>query len=422
MKNSNVIEFKNPEAGTSDILTTIIRQSAREMIACAIEAELQEFIKQHAELINADGKQQIVRNGYLPERKITTGIGSVDVKVPRVRDRGSDIEKVKFNSNIVPKHLRRSSSIEDLLPLLYLRGISTNDFQDTLEPLLGKNAKNISPGVVSKLKSSWENEYNNWRKNDLAGKKYAYWWADGIYLRARMETEKNCALVIIGVTPEGVKELVGLEIGYRESTDSWKELLLDLKSRGLDIAPLLATGDGALGFWGALSLLYPTTKHQRCWVHKTNNILDKLPKSLHSKAKRIIQDIYMSATRSEARKIIKKFVKQYGDKYPKAAKCLLKDEDALLAFYDFPAANWQHIRTTNPIESTFATVRHRTYKAKGCFSQTTILTMVFKLCLGAEQRWKKLYGYKELEELCNGTTFEDGVKVEADIDKFGEAA
>lgn len=396
-------------------MTSLIRHSAREMIACAVEAEFQEFMNQHADLINTNGKQRIVRNGYLPERQITTGVGSVDVKVPRVRDRGDEQEKIKFNSKIVPKHLRRSASIEDLLPLLYLKGISTNDFQDTLTPLLGKNAKNVSPGVISRLKSSWDNDYNSWRKRDLSGKQYAYWWVDGIYLQARMEEAKNCVLVIIGVTPEGVKELVGLEIGFRESKDSWKELLLDIQSRGLEASPLLAIGDGALGFWGALNEVHPTTAHQRCWVHKTANILDKLPKNLRSKAKSNIQDIYMSATRSDARKVIKNFIKKYGNKYPKAAECLLKDEDALLAFYDFPAANWIHIRTTNPIESTFATVRHRTYKAKGCFSQTTILTMVFKLCHGAEIRWKKLYGYKEVAELLNGAIFEDGIKVENEI-------
>lgn len=332
--------------------------------------------------------------------------------MPRVRDCNSCAEgKINFNSQIVPKHLRRSSSIEELLPLLYLKGISTNDFQEALSPLLGENAKNISPGVVSKLKSAWEFEYNSWRKRDLTGKNYIYIWADGIYLQARMEGSKHCVLVIMGATQDGVKELIGLEIGYRESKDSWKELLLDIKARGATIEPKLAVGDGALGFWGALNEVYANTKHQRCWVHKTANILDKLPKSMHKAAKREIQDIYIAENKASARKMLKKFIKKYSAKYPKATECLEKDEETLLTFYDFPAANWVHLRTTNPIESTFATVRHRTYKSKGAFSELTILTMVFKLCKEAEKRWKKLYGYLELPELANGVIYIDGIKV-----------
>ncbi len=410
MAKSNVIKFKNPEAGSADMLTSIIRSSAREMIACAVESELEAFLKEHNKLVMRDGKQRVVRNGYLPERQLTTGVGAIDVQVPRVRDRSDSSDKITFNSSIVPKHLRRSSSMEDFLPLLYLKGISTNDFADTLAPLLGENAKNISPGVISKLKSKWELEHQSWCSADLSAKNYVYLWADGIYLQARMEESKNCVLVIIGVTPKGNKELVALSVGFRESKNSWSDLLLDMKSRGLKQSPLLAIGDGALGFWGALSEVFPICKHQRCWVHKTANILDKLPKSLQAKAKKEIQNIYNSETRSDARKVIKKFVKIYNAKYPKATECLLKDEEQLLAFYDFPAENWVHIRTTNPIESTFATVRHRTYKAKGCFSQTTILTMVFKLCKGAENRWKKLYGYKQLLELTKGEKFVDGIK------------
>ena len=335
-----------------------------------------------------------------------------------MRDRKEVSDTIKFNSQIVPKHLRRSASMDELLPLLYLKGVSTNDFQQALEPLVGKEAKNISPAVISRLKSSWINEYNDWRKIDLSDKNYVYWWADGIYLQARMEESKNCVLVIIGVTPEGKKELVGLEIGYRESKESWRTLLLDIQSRGLSKSPLLTTGDGALGLWGALSEIHPDTAHQRCWVHKTANVLDKLPKSLKKTAKTILHDIYMAEYRDEAKKNIQKFSNTFRNKYPKAVECLLKDEIELLAFYDFPAANWQHIRTTNPIESTFATVRHRTYKAKGCFSQTTILTMVFKLCCGAEKRWKKLYGYEDLRELSMGIKFKDGVK----IDQVGKVA
>lgn len=411
MKDSKTIEFKNL-VGTTDILNNLIKTSAREMIAFAVEAELIEFMAQYAGLKNADGKQRLVRNGHLPERPLTTSIGPIDVKIPRVRDRGAQEELIKFDSKIVPKHLRRSASMQELLPILYLKGISTNDFADVLSPILGENAKNISAGVVSKLKSEWMPEYNNWSKRNLSGKNYLYIWADGVYLQARNEESKNCALVIIGVNPAGDKELLGLEIGFRESKESWKSILLDLKSRGLTTAPLLGIGDGALGFWGALREAYPTTKHQRCWVHKTSNVLDKFPKSMQAAVKKSLQEIYMAEDRATSRKMLKKFIAKYGAKYPKAAECLLKDEEALLAFYDFPARHWAHIRTTNPIESTFATVRHRTYKAKGCFSEQTILTMVFKLCQGAQKRWKKLYGYADLAELANGAKYVDGIKVE----------
>jgi putative transposase len=419
MTNSKAIEFINLD-GTKDILSNLIKNSAREMIACAVEAEVQDFLARHDGLLNTEGKQRIVRNGYLPEREITTGVGAIAVKMPRIRDRSDAEEKINFNSQIVPKHLRRSTSIEELLPLLYLKGISTNDFQEALSPLLGENAKNVSPGVVSKLKSTWELEYNSWRKRDLTGKNYIYIWADGIYLQARMAESKHCVLVMMGATQEGVKELIGLEIGYRESKSSWKELLLDIQFRGATIEPKLAVGDGALGFCGALNEVYPNTKHQRCWVHKTANILDKLPKNMHVIAKKEIQDIYMAENRAEAKKMLKKFVKKYSAKYPKATECLEKDEAILLTFYDFPAANWVHLRTTNPIESTFATVRHRTYKAKGAFSELTILTMVFKLCKGAEKRWKKLYGYLELPELAKGAIYIDGVKVAEAVNDQGK--
>ncbi|EPS74261.1 transposase, partial [Genlisea aurea] len=410
MSNNKVIEIKNPELKSNDLLTDLIRGSAKKMLACAIEQELQDFLIKNSDLLANNNKPRIVRNGYLPERKITTGIGSIDVKLPRVRDRGDNKDKINFASNIVPKHLRRSASIEELLPLLYLKGISTNDFQQVLEPLLGGKAKNISAGVISKLKSNWEQDYKKWNDRDLSNKEYVYWWVDGIYLQARMEEEKNCVLVIVGVTPDGVKELVGLEIGFRESKASWLLLINQLKENGLKIAPKLATGDGSMGFWGAINEAFPETKHQRCWVHKTANVLEKLPKNLQKQAKRMLQEIWMSDTKKNALKAYKKFIDFFKTKYPKATECLEKDKEKLLTFYDFPAENWQHIRTSNPIESTFATVRHRTYKAKGCFSQTTILTMVFKLCLDAEKRWKKLYGFNRLAEVISGVKFIDGVK------------
>ena len=415
MSNNKVIEIKNPELKSNDLLTDLIRSSAKEMLARAVEVELEDFLAKHAGLSTSDNKARIVRNGYLPERQIVTGIGSIDVKVPRVRDRGKEQEKINFTSNIVPKYLRRSASIEELLPLLYLKGISTNDFQQALQPLLGANAKNSSPSTISKLKANWEQEYIHWNKRDLTGKEYVYWWVDGIYLQARMEEAKNCVLVIIGVTPNGIKELVGLEVGFRESKESWLLLLNQLKENGLKIEPKLAIGDGSLGFWGAINEACPTTKHQRCWVHKTANILDKLPKNLQKQAKRMLQEIWMADTKDNAKKAYKIFIKNFKAKYPKAVECLEKDQDKLLTFYDFPAENWQHIRTTNPIESTFATVKHRTYKAKGCFSQKTILTMVFKLCLDAQTRWKKLYGFNRLAEVISGVQFVNGIKAKNKI-------
>ena len=418
MKDSKIIDIKNPELQSNDLLTDLIRNSAKQMIACAVEAELEEFLNKNSNLVIANNKSRVVRNGYLPERSITTGVGSVKVKIPRIRDRGDHKEKIKFESSLIPKHLRRSQSLEELLPILYLKGISTNDFRQVLTPLLGDNAKNISPSIVSKLKSGWEQEYIQWNRRDLSGKEYVYLWVDGIYLQARMESERNCVLVVIGVTPEGVKELVGLEIGFRESKASWLDLLNSLKDNGLTIPPKLAIGDGSLGFWGAISEVFPGTKHQRCWVHKTANILDKLPKGLQKKAKQMLQDIWMAANKKDALKAYKKFIKYFSAKYPKATNCLIKDKDKLLTFYDFPAENWQHIRTTNPIESTFATVRHRTYKAKGCFSQATILTMVFKLCLDAQTRWKKLYGFSRLLEVSQGVIFINGIKSRKRNNKF----
>ena len=398
MSNIKTIEIKNPELKSNDLLTDLIRGSARETLAHGIELELQDFLRKNSELLVNNNKSRIVRNGYLPECKITTGIGSIEVKLPRVRDRSDSKNKINFTSNIVPKHLRRSASIEELLPLLYLKGISTNDFQQALQPLLGANAKNISAGVISKLKANWEQDYIKWSKRDLSTKEYVYWWVDGIYLQARMEETKNCVLVIIGVTPAGVKELVGLEIGFRESKASWLLLMNQLKENGLKIAPKLAIGDGSLGFWGAINEAFPTTKHQRCWVHKTANILEKLPKNLQKQAKRMLQEIWMADTKKNAFKAYKIFIDFFKAKYPKVVECLEKDKEKLLTFYDFPAENCQHIRTTNPIESTFATVRHRTYKAKGCFSKTTILTLV-SVCLGKDY-FSIIYMFVHFFSLC----------------------
>ena len=403
----NIVEIKKPEV-IKDLLTEVIRKGARQLLTVAIEAEVNEFLTQHSQSHIEGDKARFVRNGYLPEREIQTGIGSVAIEVPRVRDRGFEKDGIHFNSTIIPKYLRRSESMNEFLPLLYLKGISVNDFADVLTPLVGAAAKNLSPGVISHLKEAWEGDYDEWCKRDLKEKCYVYWWADGIHLQARMEDAADCILVIVGVTEQGDKEILSIEGGHRESKESWLMLLRNLKERGLTIAPKLAVGDGALGFWGALTEAYGETKHQRCWFHKIGNVLDKLPKSQQARAKKLLQDIWMAATREDADKAFIFFIKTYESKYFKATECLEKDKEELLAFYDFPAEHWTHIRTTNPIESTFATVRHRTYKSKGCFSRTTILTMVFKLCESAQTRWRKLRGFAYLGDVIVGIKFING--------------
>ena len=413
MQKDNVITLKKPETN-SDILTEVLRNGARQLLAKAVEAEVKEFLDQHND---PDTKSRFVRNGYLPEREIQTGIGTVAVEVPRIRDREN---KIRFGSSVIPKYLRRSISMNEFLPLLYLKGISTNDFVDALTPLVGENAKNLSPGVISRLKAEWEDEYGVFRKRNLSQNRYVYFWADGIHLQARMEDSKECVLVIIGATEQGTKELLAIEGGHRESKESWMSLLLDLKNRGLTLAPKLSVGDGALGFWGALTEVYGDTRHQRCWFHKMGNVLDKLPKSLQPRAKTQLQEIWMSETRNDAYAAFDLFIKTYESKYPKATECLQKDKEELLAFYDFPAEQWAHIRTTNPIESTFATVRHRTYKSKGAFSRTTILTMVFKLCESAEKRWHRLRGFNYLADVIRNVKFTDGVRQEMENGSVNE--
>lgn len=412
MENDNVLSFKLPEDDQPihDLLTTTVLSSARQLLTIAVEAEAINFIEKYQQQLS-DGKARLVRNGYLPEREITTGIGPVTAKIPRVRDRGDDSgNKINFESNIVPKYLRRSGDMNELLPVLYLKGLSTGDFIEALEPIVGPEAKNLSPSVVSRLKSNWSAELDQWRKSDLSKKKYVYFWADGIYLSARMEHEKQCVLVIVGVTDKGKKELVALDIGFRESKQSWLEVMRDLKQRGLMTAPKLAVGDGALGFWGALNEEFPGTRHQRCWFHKMGNILNILPKSLQPKAKSELQQIWMASTRKEAVKAFKSFCSTYQSKYPKAVEKLEKDRDELLAFYDFPAEHWASIRTTNPIESIFATVRHRTKKSKGCHSRKTIETMVYKLIQSAQKRWHRIRGFKHLADVITDVQFVDGEK------------
>jgi putative transposase len=411
MKDSNVVEIAKSRNELRDQLTMLIQEGAQQMLAQAIEAEVEAFLAGFATERNALGYQRLVRNGYLPERQIQTGVGAVKVKMPRVRDTGGGLgERIRFSSKILPPYLRRTKSIEELIPWLYLKGISTGDFSEALAALLGEDAPGLSASTISRLKEVWKTEMTAWQSRDLSKKRYVYFWADGIHFNVRLDEAKQCILVIIGATAEGKKEMVGMWDGYRESEQSWKELLLDLKRRGLKNGPKLAVGDGGLGFWKALPQVYGHTLAQRCWVHKTGNVLNKLPKGSQKQAKQRLHEIWMAETKKEAEKAFDYFLEAYRAKYPKAAKCLEKDREELLAFYDFPAEHWKHIRTTNPIESTFATVRLRTNKTRGCLSRQSVLTMVFRLCQCAENKWRKLDGSKHLAEIIKGVSFVDGFR------------
>jgi putative transposase len=409
MKHDNVIQIEKPETITKDLLTDILQKGSQRLLAIAVEAEIEGCIDFYKDLKDDLGRQRIIRNGYNPEREIQTGIGQIKVKVPRSRDRQPDGEPIRFTSSILPPYLRRTRSIEELLPWLYLKGISTGDFSDALEALLGKDAPGLSANTISRLKVKWIAEMDQWKKRKLNGKHYVYFWADGLYSNVRM-AEKQCLLVIIGVTESGKKELVALEDGFRESELSWLSVLRDLKKRGLEEGPKLAIGDGALGFWKAIAQIYPEAQWQRCWVHKTANVLNKLPKSLQSKAKEHLHDIWMAPGFEEAEKNFDVFIELYGAKYPKATECLEKDRDKLLNFYSYPAEHWKHIRTTNPIESTFATVRLRTKKVRNCFSSQSVVTMAFQLCRCAEKRWQKINAVKKLAKVIEGVQFVDGVE------------
>jgi putative transposase len=409
----NVLKLAQP--GTfSDSLTEILRNGARSLLAQAVEAEVADWLGHHRDLTTEDGRQRLVRHGHLPERQIMTGIGPVGVRQPRVRDRAGDSgERIRFSSAILPPYARRTKSLEVLIPILYLKGVSTGQFSEALAALLGPDAGGLSASTVGRLKEAWSHEHVIWAKRDLSAKRYVYFWADGIHVQARLEDNAQCLLVIIGATPEGKKELVGLIDGVRESALSWKQLLLDLKRRGLETGPQLAVADGALGFWQAIEEVWPKTRGQRCWVHKTANVLNKLPKSQQSKAKLGLQDIWMAETRKDATSAFNTFVDLYGVKYDKAVACLTKDRDALFAFYDFPAEHWKHLRTTNPIESTFATVRHRTVRAKGCLSNRTALAMIFKLAEAAQKSWRRLDGHNQLPKLITGVKFNDGIEAKS---------
>lgn len=401
-------DFAKEEINSWSVLEEIARRGAQKMLQMALENEIQEYIDAHSNLVDENNKRIVVRNGYLPERGIVSGIGSISIKQPRARIRNKDMQEETFTSRILPRYLRRIPSIDNLIPVLYLKGISTNDFHAALSSILGEGVQGLSPANIVRLKKSWEDDYNKWAKRDLSTKEYVYFWVDGIHFNIRLEDDKTCILVIIGADKYGRKELVAVSDGYRESKISWSEMLLDLKQRGLSISPKLAIGDGALGFWSALDEVFPTAKKQRCWVHKTANILDKLPKSLQPKAKSMIHEMYMAETKENALKAYDHFVKTFKAKYPKAVKVLIKDKDSLFNFYDFPAEHWIHIRTTNPIESTFATIRLRTAKTRGAGSRTAALTMVFKLALEAEKTWHRLKGYKLLPLVLEGRRFVDG--------------
>jgi len=382
------------------------------MLAEMIQAEVEDWLAQRAHLCNEQGRRQVVRNGYLPERQITTGVGQVKVKQPRVRDRRPAGEAEPFSSKILPPYLRKTKSIEELIPWLYLKGVSTGDFSEALRALLGPDAPGLSATTVTRLKAVWEEEFQEWSKRSLAGKEYVYVWVDGVHFNIRLEEDRQCILVLMGATADGKKELIAMADGYRESEQSWLGLLLEVKARGLLIEPKVAIGDGALGFWKAVRQVWPNTREQRCWVHKTANVLDKLPKRLQPEAKQKLHNIWMADTKQHANEAFDLFLKTYEAKYPKAVECLVKDRDVLLTFYHFPAEHWGHLRTTNPIESTFATVRLRTKRTKGSGSRTACLTMVYKLMQSASKKWRLLNGSQLLPEVIRGVPFLDGIRAQ----------
>jgi len=403
-----------PLPGSKDVLTDILRQGAQQLLAQAIEAEVQEWLEQRTECRDERGRQLVVRNGYMKERTLLTGVGEVKVDQPRVRDRRPSRDREKFSSTILPPYLRKTKSVEELIPWLYLKGISTGDFSEALQALLGPDAKGLSATTVTRLKGIWQDEYQAWSKRSLVGKRYVYVWADGVHFNIRLEEERQCILVLMGATPDGDKEVIAISEGYRESEQSWRALLLDCKERGLEIDPELAIADGALGFWKTLPKVWSKTRGQRCWVHKTANVLDKIAKGQQPKAKEMLHDIWMAASRVEAEKAFDLFVKTWEAKFPKATECLAKDREMLLVFYDFPAEHWRHIRTTNPIESVLATVRLRTCKTKGCGNRAACETMVFKLMESAKKGWRKLNGFALLPDVIRGVKFVDGEKVTED--------
>jgi putative transposase len=411
-ENSNIVRLRQPDE-IDDPLTNILRSGARQLLAQAVEVEAETFLAAMKELKLGDGRDRLVRHGHGPERTIQTGIGPVEVARVKIRDRGAagDGARIRFTSAILPLWARRTQSLDALLPVLYLRGISTGDFQEALAALLGKDAPNLSPAVISRLTAEWQGDYERWQHRDLSARRYVYVWADGVYLQARMEDHGECMLVLIGATPEGKKELIGFQVGVRESAQSWRELLVEVKQRGVTIAPEIAVGDGALGFWKALDEIFPATRHQRCWVHKTANVLNKVALSVQANMKKDLREVYLAPSRALAEAAIDVFAEKHRAKHDKAVECLTKDREALLALFDFPAEHWDHLRTTNPIESVFATVRHRTVRTKGSLSPTTAKLMVFKLIVAASKTWRRLKGTNQLPKVIAGVRFQDGIEV-----------
>ena len=418
--NSSTEALAMPAATSQDVLTDVLRDGAQQLLAQAVEAEVVTWIETHKQLVDENGHRMIVRNGHMPRRSIVTGVGAVAVTQPRVHDRrpedtvGEDGRPVeRFRSKILPPYLRKTKSMEELIPWLYLKGVSTGDFTEALQALLGPDATGLSATTITRLITTWQSDYEAWNKRSLQNKQYVYVWADGVHFNIRLEEDRQCILVLMGATAEGKKELIAVADGYRESEQSWRQLLVGCRQRGLTVDPKLATGDGALGFWKALRQAYPTTRTQRCWVHKTGNVLDKMPKRIQPKAKEMLHEIWMAASRADAESAFDAFVEMFEPKYPKAAECLKKDRDVLLTFYDFPAEQWGHIRTTNPIESTFATVRLRHRRTKGSGSRKACLAMVFKLMEVASKRWRVLNGSTLIPDVIAGIQFVDGVRKNA---------
>lgn len=407
IKNSHPISFIQEEKNQRDALSELLRQGALKMLRCAVEAEVASYIEEHSTNIDENGHRLVVRNGYSQERTLNTEVGQIHLKQPRINDKRSGKQ---FNSGIIPKYARCSPTIEKLIPVLYLKGISTNHFKDALEPILGEKALGLSPQVISRFLKQWEVEYDTWNKRDLSDKEYVYFWADGIYTNVRLDDDRVCTLVIMGTRYDGTKEIISVYDGYRESTLSWKDVLKDLIRRGLKKGPELAIGDGALGFWSAITEIYPETKHQRCWVHKIANVLDKMPKKVQVKAKTHLHQIYLAETKTDAEEAYTYFLELYEDKYPRACNCLKKNKEQLFTFFDFPAKHWLHIRTSNPIESTFATVRLRTKSTKGRGTRKATVTMIWKMALEAQKKWRKIRGYKLIPKLIKGVKFIDGIE------------
>ena len=414
MRKNKPEAIENPEENVFDsLLDEVVRQGAQKMLRTALDVEVEEFCRSHEQRQDKKGRRLVVRNGFNRARDIVTGAGPLKIRTPRVDDRVLAASgETRFKSSLVPPYLRRTRNIEELVPVLYLKGISTGAFTEVLETLLGKDVIGFSAENIVRMKQVWEKDYKEWNGRDLSKSRYVYWWVDGIYFNVRLDNERQCILVIIGAKADGTKELIAVEDGFRESKESWRSMIRELKRRGLILGPELAIGDGALGFWAAIAEEFPNAKTQICWVHKTANVLDKMPSSLQGKAKKMIHDIYLSPTQQDANVAFDVFIEEFDLKYPKAVESLRSHREELMSFYNFPAEQWQHIRSTNVIESTFATVRLRTKRTKGCGSRIATLTMVFKLTQSAEKRWRKLRGYKRISDLLDGVQFQDGMPLQ----------